>query len=213
MNFYKRNLKILLILIFSIFYSTQSFAPVIPGETIGCPEYETCLIDAYLPAGIRYHCVQNTECEDSEGNQCLCCMPDALNDYCTSYNCECEDGYKSDYGSPCTCIPDCTGCTNCTSDTSWLSHLDYPGYEVLITRTCSCNTCAEFPTYRCAAGYFGSPTGWGSGCSDCKTATGTTKSTSAAGSQYITNCYIPSNIAITDSYGSFIFTNMCYYSL
>lgn len=112
-----------------------------------------------------------------------------------------------------TCELNCTGCTNCISDTSWSYYS--AGYEKFVTRTCNCNTCQTSTTYRCASGYYGTSNILGtSGCNSCVTATGISGSTSVAGSNsLITNCYLPTTYSVTDSTGSWRYSQPCYYSL
>ena len=97
----------------------------------------------------------------------------------------------------------CVPCGTCLSDANWSSAGG--GYEKKTTRTCDCNAgCQESTTYRCAAGYYGSPSSAASGCSACPGG-----GTSAAGSTSITNCYVTS---FSDSTGSGTYTSSCYYS-
>ena len=107
------------------------------------------------------------------------------------------------------CEQNCTGCSNCTSDSDWSA--GNTGYQKKTTRTCSCNTCNEITTYRCAPGYYGTSTNGTSGCTICPTANSMT-GTSAAGSTSQTSCYIPSDTSNNDSAGIFTFTENCYYS-
>ena len=107
-----------------------------------------------------------------------------------------------------TCERACTGCSNCASDSDWSA--GNTGYQKKTTRTCSCNTCNEITTYRCAPGYYGTSTNGTSGCTICPTANSMT-GTSAAGSTSQTSCYIPSDTSNNDSAGIFTFTENCYY--
>lgn len=109
----------------------------------------------------------------------------------------------------CPDTSDCTGCTNCTSDTDW-SEIEL-GYQKKTERTCSCNTCKETTSYRCAPNFYGSPSDTTSGCSPCPRPTGIPVN-SDAGSTLITSCYIPAGLPYSDSTGTFIYTEKCYYS-
>ena len=107
------------------------------------------------------------------------------------------------------CTTPCPDCTDCTSDTSWSS--GNIGYQKKVSRTCSCGTCVETPSYRCAAGYYGSSSNGTSGCTRCPSSGGV-YGTSAAGSTAITSCYIPSGTSMTDDTGTYQFTSSCYYT-
>lgn len=94
--------------------------------------------------------------------------------------------------------------------------------------------------YRCAAGYYGTPTSTTSGCNACPsnatcsagsttfscnkgyykngtictacpTSGGIAGTTSAAGATSITSCYLPSGASFSDSTGSGTYTGNCYY--
>ena len=138
---------------------------------------------------------------------------------------ECQTGYElTSTSTTCgvltipynKCQTTCADCTDCTSDTSWTTAEDSSGLVIIshqqkIIRTCDCGTCIETPEYRCAAGYYGTPTSLSDGCYRCPSS-GVVYGTSAAGSTEITSCYMPSETSMTDDSGTFQFTSDCYYS-
>ncbi len=93
-----------------------------------------------------------------------------------------------------TCVEQCNGCSNCTSDAAWSAHT--AGYEKKVIRTCNCNTCQAATTYRCAAGYYGTPDRYVyTGCQRCpglKNAAGDTVygHSTAGENENITDCWI-----------------------
>ena len=95
----------------------------------------------------------------------------------------------------------CTGCSNC-NDSLWSSAA--PGHEVRQIRTCNCNTCSSTPEFRCAAGYYGSPSNGSSGCTACPSG-----STSSAGSTSKSDC-CESGDSGSDGTGSWSKPACCY---
>ena len=106
----------------------------------------------------------------------------------------------------CSCVSGCTNpptcnSTNCKS-TAWAAHGS--GYEVRDYKHCSDSwTCASETQYRCADGYWGTPSNGASGCSPCPN-----PGTSPAGTTEQTGCYVMSG---TDAAGIFSYADKCYY--
>lgn len=101
----------------------------------------------------------------------------------------------------------CQRTTTCSAGT-WYSA--GAGYEQRTNQYDLCGTCKTKTEYRCAAGYWGSPSSATSGCTACDKLGG--HGTSAAGSTSRTKCYVPAGAAITDNIGTYKFSNNCYYS-
>ncbi len=106
---------------------------------------------------------------------------------------------------------DCTAtyyiCTCSCSTTDWTA--GNTGYE---QRTvCNTTTCATTTEYRCAAGYYGTPTNGTSGCTRCPSSGGAYGTTAGAGATAPAACYIPAGAAFSDGTGSGTYTGNCYY--
>lgn len=75
-------------------------------------------------------------------------------------------------------------------------------------------TCDTVATYRCGAGYYGKPTSETAGCSKCP-GFEPSGEISAISSEIprtaITNCYIKANKAMSDTTGTYIYTDGCFY--
>ncbi len=84
-----------------------------------------------------------------------------------------------------------------------------PGWEGDRT-DCSCRF---NETYLCAAGYFGTPTDYDTGCISCELATGRAGVTSNQGARSITECYLPAGTTFNNAFGSAEFETKCNYSL
>lgn len=67
-------------------------------------------------------------------------------------------------------------------------------------------TCDGGPTFSCNKGYYKN----GNSCTRCPSTTYST--TASSGATSITSCYIPSNVSITSSVGTYEFINNCYYT-
>ncbi|MBD5388982.1 hypothetical protein HDR63_01875 [bacterium] len=103
-----------------------------------------------------------------------------------------------------TCCISCSTST-CTSDTTYSAYGS--AYERKATRSCNCSSgCVATYTYRCAAGYYGSPGGSASGCSRCPDG-----GTSAVGSTSVTSCYMPAGSTFSDTTGNGDYTDKCSY--
>jgi len=126
---------------------------------------------------------------------------------------ECLDGYTRVPGiTQCSqqlyeCEPDVSCTCDCPGDVGWTSA--GTGYQVYTEYLCNATTCACDPvySYRCAAGYYGSPISNHAGCTSC-----VPFGTSAAGSTAITNCYLPTTYTGADPTGTFGYTQNCYYT-
>lgn len=147
------------------------------------------------------------------------------------YSCQkCETGYDIEYTSDAITIPlcgswsankcvKCNGCSNCTSS-DWTTVKT--GYQSHTNKTCNCNTCNSSISYRCANGYYGTPTSTESGCERCPQAGSRTLpngmtvivyGTSTAGQNYTsTLCYISTTSSFTDTSGAYQYTQQCNYS-
>lgn len=115
-------------------------------------------------------------------------------------------------------IPQCSGaaliydceckCSNCTETGNWVAK--GTGYEQKTGKSCSCSTgsavCTTSTYYRCAAGYYGSPTNGTFGCTPCPT-----PGTSVAGTVQLAQCYIPKG-TYSDSTGKYVFNCDCPYN-
>ncbi|MCM1293990.1 MAG: hypothetical protein NC311_00305 [Muribaculaceae bacterium] len=74
--------------------------------------------------------------------------------------------------------------------------------------------------YRCHDGSYGNPTSSAGGCTQCPTFKKdtvswlaiTSRASSLSGTTDITGCYIPLGTVISDTTGSFTYTDDCYYS-
>ena len=103
-------------------------------------------------------------------------------------------------------------CTACV-DTGWESY--GTGYEIKKTGgTCVNNSCTstgecinQTIEYRCATGYWGKSTNGTSGCISCPA-----PGTSTPPANYVIQCYVPKNTALSDNTGDYTFTNDCYYN-
>lgn len=62
--------------------------------------------------------------------------------------------------------------------------------------------------YQCIQGYYGS----GQSCTRCPSSGGVYGTTAAAGATTITECYLPSGTAFSDTTGSGTYTDKCYYT-
>lgn len=131
-------------------------------------------------------------------------------------------------GQPCKCYADSSGscalcngggsvgsgCKDCDS-TDW-APTGTAGYESRINAVCVLMTgqCTKTTVYRCAAGYYGKVKSLGglSGCTRCPSSGGVYGTNTAGENEDITSCCIPANRTMTDSGGTFTFTDKCCYS-
>ena len=138
----------------------------------------------------------------------------------TCFNCtDPNTNVCTSYGSTC-CAP-CngggavgSGCTDCDS-TDW-APTGTAGYESRINAVCALinGQCTKTTLYRCAAGYYGKVKSLGglSGCTRCPSSGGVYGTNTAGENEDITSCCIPANRTMTDSGGTFTFTDKCCYS-
>lgn len=101
---------------------------------------------------------------------------------------------------------ECT-CSNCTATSSWAAYRT--GYEKYTGKGCDCSgstaTCKTITDYRCAANYYGTTSNGTSGCTPCPSS-----GKSAAGSKYISGCYIPEG-TYSDTTGKYAMKCDCPY--
>ncbi|MDR0727192.1 MAG: hypothetical protein LBF37_03965, partial [Rickettsiales bacterium] len=118
---------------------------------------------------------------------------------------DCVDGYSGGQ------IIDNTWVCCKTPEQKYINSTTVTGGVCLITENCNCNSCTwptacTTPTH-CTNGYYKT----GSTCAECPDkAVGAT--TSGYTNTGITACYFPKNITVTDSTGSYEFTNNCSYT-
>lgn len=74
-------------------------------------------------------------------------------------------------------------------------------------------SCTTNTTYKCARGYYGSPTEFNKKCTRCPSSDGIYGTTTSSGATKITDCYLPAQSTATDASGSYTYTSDCYYSL
>lgn len=124
-----------------------------------------------------------------------------------------------------TCSMPCTDDSDCESlTTDWSSPLN--GTQSKTTGTCTLNQCTTIQENRCVPGYYKSnkilttciKCDAGYYCPDgtsklsCAEKTGDSPATSAAGSDSISDCYVPANKTYQNSTGQFEFSAACYYN-
>ena len=102
-------------------------------------------------------------------------------------------------------------CTNCTSQSWTTTNTKYQKKVVASCDTCS-GSCTKTTSYRCASGFYGSPTSTSSGCYDCPTENNL-KGTSTAGyNTSVTQCFYESGGIVTETSGFWKYTENCFYS-
>jgi len=107
-------------------------------------------------------------------------------------------------------------CSNCTTS-AWADVAVVNGtstHQARTVATCSCSSgtaqCTKKTEYRCRANYYGRPSSSGSGCTQCPTETGVATKSNLGDNYDRTDCYIPKNTNITDSYGTYYYTDDCH---
>ena len=100
-------------------------------------------------------------------------------------------------------------CSNCPeTDGTWTAK--GTGYQQRTSQGCDCSSgsaiCKKTTHYRCAAGYYGSPTNGTFGCTPCPT-----PGTSVAGTVQLAQCYIPKG-TYSDRTGKYVFNCDCPYN-
>ncbi|MBQ8293775.1 MAG: hypothetical protein IJX89_00090 [Alphaproteobacteria bacterium] len=137
----------------------------------------------------------------------------------TYYRCVSNSSGGDSGGDTNTCDGTCSDCIS----TGWTTVVT--GYQSKVTKTCDTSTCvcSSSTSYRCAAGYYGTlsfapcrvdmATGGTvcSGCTRCPS-TGGVYGSSLAGSDVITDCYIPTGSSFVDDTGTYTYSSPCYYS-
>lgn len=108
-----------------------------------------------------------------------------------------------------TCKKSSTSGSDCVS-TDWTSPLS--GYQVRTKKEYNNGTCQSSPEFRCASGWYGSPSTVGSGCTKCPTSNGVAGVTAGPGFTAITNCFLPAGTAFSDTTGSGIYSSPCYWN-
>lgn len=73
--------------------------------------------------------------------------------------------------------------------------------------------CMTDTTYKCAVGYYGSPSIFNKTCTRCPAFGDVYGTTASAGAAANTNCYLPAQTTGTDTSGTYTYTSDCYYSL
>lgn len=107
------------------------------------------------------------------------------------------------------CESNATLCGKCES-TAWNEIPSIP-YATRTKKYCDGPTCKSENEVGCKKGYYGTPKSVGSGCTQCPSSGGTHGTTAAIGATAVTECYIPSGTAFSDSAGSGTYTGNCYY--
>lgn len=131
----------------------------------------------------------------------------------------CQPGYTTN--SPSSIGPSCLGslyttcvctCNNCVSDSDWSA--GNTGYQKKVNRYCTCASgspvCNATTSYRCAIGYYGHSSDGISGCAPCPSSGGPA-TTSTPGTTAITSCYQFPGPGYSDTSGTFMVTDKCYY--
>ncbi len=162
---------------------------------------EACGADAVLwgPSGSNCRLSETVCYNDVKVKTCTSCNTDYTLTSKTGSVSGCSNTitYKSCEKAACN---NCNG--NCLS-TGWTSAST--GYEQKVTSLCNTSTCTctETTSYRCAAGYYGSPSSNLSGCSKCPSYNGI-DGTSSAGSTSASSCCIASGstYSFSDTVGS-----------
>ncbi|MDE5615864.1 MAG: hypothetical protein K2I81_03470 [Alphaproteobacteria bacterium] len=139
---------------------------------------------------------------------CVTCTDPFNPTECNSYDSTCCDPCKIGPIEPIKCTPSlCNGET--VTDMG-------DGCDKIASSGCVNNICTTTYTARCQKGYYGAATLNNlktscTGCTACPSSGGIAGTTSGAGALAITECYLPSGSAFSDSTGSGTYTNNCYY--
>ena len=151
------------------------------------------------------------------------CIEGDIGSACSQICSMCDSEFKSISGGVITTITQslkwmCGTPVTCSCDVSSRSYSCAAGYfGTAIDAFNGCMNCPIYATcpggnnstFTCNAGYYKN----GTACTSCKTATGNSNSTSAAGATSITNCYVPSGTTESGDSGDFTYMTSCYYSL
>ncbi|MBQ8042180.1 MAG: hypothetical protein IJ273_02510 [Alphaproteobacteria bacterium] len=166
-----------------------------------CPA-EACGTDAVVWGLVGSNCLlSETECYgDIKVKTCTSCNTGYTLTSKTGSVSGCSNtiSYKS-----CEQSSSCNNCNGECLSTGWTSA--GTGYEKRVASLCNESkcTCDETTSYRCAAGYYGSPSGNMSGCTKCPSYNGIA-GTSSAGSTSVSSCCISSGsrYSFSDDIGS-----------
>lgn len=121
---------------------------------------------------------------------------------CRSSSETCADAGCSDTDLPIGPIETPT-CPDECPDTLW-TNVSGQNYQIRCKKTVLKASCE----YQCKQGYYGS----GQSCTRCPSSGGVYGTTALAGATAITECYLPSGTAFSDSTGSGTYTDKCYYT-
>lgn len=97
--------------------------------------------------------------------------------------------------------------------TEWIEHSEY-----VLTRNQMdldnyyCNCVTGNAEYTCKDGYYGNATSSGTGCTACPLYNGNQAHSRVGSNTTITSCFVPTNINITDTNGTYKFIDSCYYT-
>lgn len=96
-----------------------------------------------------------------------------------------------------------TDCPDECPDTLW-TNVSGQNYQIRCKKTVLKASCE----YQCKQGYYGSE----QSCTRCPSSGGVYGTTALAGATAITECYLPSGTAFSDTTGSGTYTDKCYYT-
>ena len=133
---------------------------------------------------------------------------------CCGNVCPIVIGGNVNYDSSCTTasICNCRGTTE-TALTGGLIEIKTKQKSTKCIGNTAYAECLSKTSYKCAVGYYGTPTIGNQKCTRCPSSGGIVGTTAASGSTAITDCYLPSGSSDSDSTGSFTYTTNCYYRL
>ena len=187
---------------------TSSTAVVYEVPNPSCDSYTTnCLYNSATGYYLRYRTCNS--CDSPYES-----ITEQISSF-AAFTTVCGDTFNLTTRTNCNCGTQCDSCGSLSSGV-WTS--PKTGYQSTVVYSCGISTsceCTSSIKYRCAAGYYGTPsysqlTGY-SGCTRCPSSGGV-YGTSAAGSTEITSCYMPSGTSMTDDVGTYEYTSNCYYT-
>ena len=110
------------------------------------------------------------------------------------------------------CVPCNTNCLLACTSTSWTTtNTKYQSRTYSTCNKCS-GSCVNTTQYRCASGFYGSPTSTSSGCYDCPTENNLKGISTAGQNTYVTQCFYESGGIVTETSGFWKYTENCFYS-
>jgi len=174
-----------------------------------------CDINSQLTGGCKCYADASGSCAKCNGSlelTCLCSDGTTVTkgQYCPGSRIPCN---PIGTGSGCTTDADCTDL--CGGDLGWTA--DSTGYQKCTgAQKCFSGTCRSATKYRCAAGYYGTPTtdllgNLSGGCTICPSSGGVAGSSTPGDNAEITKCFIPSGTTFSDASGSGTYDGNCYY--